>query len=717
MGIALYSGSAFAEEAAKTGNGSALQLDATNINSQGLGLTTENTGSYTTGATSTATKLPLSLRETPQSVTVITRQFMDDQNLNTINDALLLTPGISSNHRDSDRFTLYSRGFQIQNFMYDGIPSQVANESQQYVSTLQDLAIYDRLEVVRGATGLMSGAGTPSATINLVRKRPTREFQGYVSGEAGAWDKYRTEADVSGPLNSEGTIRGRVVGAYEKSNSFVDWYKTEKKVLYGALDVDLSEDTLLRFNLGYQNNDSDGASFGHIPLFNSDGSQAHFSRSFNPAARWSYMDNTGYDFTTMLEHKLANDWSLKAAYTHQYSYRRATVGSASAGAVNPDGSGVSMFVNRLDSYQDQDTLDVYATGPFTLGGREHQLVLGASTSHTHLNYPTYDRFSPLVAVPDINDWNGDEIGKPHLAKLGENVTTLTQTGFYATANFKPFDPLSIIIGARLSNWKQKDFSSSFATDDEPYSESTDNTKKTGVVTPYAGIIYDINDNFSVYASYTDIFLPQTFYKTASGTSLKPLEGDNYEIGLKGEFFGGALNTSIALFDVEQKNTPELLPDDGSGREAYRAISGTSTKGVETEVSGEVLEGWNVLGGYTYRESHDKDGNRVEANQAMNLFKLGTTYRLPGAWNRLTIGGNVIWQSEIYATNFDTGTKAKQDPFAVVGLLANYKVDEHLSVGANFNNVFDKKYYDGLGTFSSGSYGEPRNLMLNAKWKF
>lgn len=717
VGIALYSGSAFAEEPAKTDNASALQLDATNVDGQRLGLTTENTGSYTTGATSTATKLPLSLRETPQSVSVITRQLMDDQNLTSINDVLSFTPGITSNHRDSERYTFYSRGFQIQNFMYDGIPSQVANESQQYTSSLLDMALYDHVEVVRGATGLMSGAGTPSATINLVRKRPTRDFQAYVSGEAGAWDRYRNEADVSGPLNSEGTIRGRLVGVYEKGNSFVDWYHTEKKVMYGALDFDLSDDTLLRLSLDYQNTDSDGVSFGHIPLFYNNGTQTNFSRSFNPAARWSYLDNTHYNLTGLVEHKLGNDWTLKTAYSHQYSYRKGTTGSASGGTPDPvTGDGMFMYVNRLDSHQEQDTLDVYATGPFQLGGREHQLVVGGTASHTHLNYPTYQNAFP--DIPNIFAWDGRQIDKPHFTKNGENVTTLTQTGVYAAANFKPFDPLSVIIGTRVSNWKQDDFSSTFATDTDPYTESTDRTKKTGVVTPYAGIIYDINDTYSVYASYTDIFLPQTFYKTASNTSLDPLTGDNYEIGLKGEFFNGALNASIALFDVEQKNTPQFVENDPqTGREVYRAISGTSTKGVELEVNGEVADGLNVFGGYTYRESHDKDGERVETNQPSNLFKLGTTYRLPGAWNRLTVGGNLIWQSEIYAVNSDFGTKATQEPYAVLGLLANYKVDDHLTVGANFNNVTDRKYYDGLGTFSSGSYGEPRNLMFNAKWKF
>ncbi|NBB11903.1 TonB-dependent receptor [Pseudomonas sp. SLFW] len=692
---------------------SALQLGATSVVGAGIDETTENTGTYTPRQTSTATKMGLSLKETPQSVTVIPRQVMTDHHLASLDDVVKFTPGLSSNHRDSDRYTFYSRGFQIQNFEYDGIPSQTANESQQYTSTLADMAIYDRVEVVRGATGLLSGAGTPSATLNLIRKRPTSEFQGYVYGEAGAWDRYRAEADVAGPLTDSGNVRGRLVSVYQTAGSFIDAYKTEKRVMYGAVDVDLSEDTLLRFSLDYQNNDSDGVSFGHIPLFNSNGTATHFSRSFNPGAKWSYLDNTQYNFSTVLEQKLANDWTLKAAYTHQYGYRHGVVGSASAGA--PDfetGGGVRMYVNRLDSYQTQDNGDLYVTGPFELGGREHELVFGANVAYTHLNYPDYERATP--SVDNIYEYDGNPGGKPHLGKTGENLTRLSQNGVYGAVRLKPTDALSVILGTRVSSWTEKDDSSDDFTGE---STSRDRTKKTGVVTPYAGVIYDLNDTYSVYASWTSIFLPQTFYKTASNTSLKPLEGDNYEVGLKGSFYDGALNASIALFEVKQKNTPQFVDTGEDGREVYEAISGTTTRGIETEISGEVLPGWNVIGGYTYRESHDKDDNRVETNQPMNLFKLGTTYRLPGELNKLTVGGNMTWQSDIYAVNEDFGTKAHQRPFGVVGLLANYEVDSHLSVGLNVNNLFDKKYYDGLGTFNSGSYGDPRNAVINARWKF
>ncbi|WP_437879707.1 TonB-dependent siderophore receptor [Pseudomonas sp. LRF_L74] len=687
-----------------------LELGATTVNAANLGATTEHTGAYTTGSSATATKLGLSLRETPQSVTVIPKQVMRDQHLSSLDDVVKFTPGLSSNHRDSERYTFYSRGFQIQNFQFDGIPSQMVNESQQFTTALSDMAIYDRVEVVRGATGLLNGSGSPSATLNLVRKRPTAQNQAYISGEAGAWDTYRTEADVSGPLTESGNVRGRLVGVYESANSFVDWYKTDKRVMYGALDVDLSADTLLRLSLDYQNNNADGVSFGHIPLFNSDGSSTDFSRSFNPGARWSYLNNSHYNATALIEHTLGNDWSLKASYSHLYAYRRGVTGSASRGS--PDrltGGGVSMYVNRLDSYQTQDNADIYASGPFQLGGREHELVIGGNTSYTHLNYPTYQLATP--SVDNIYQWDGNPGGKPHLSKTEENMTRQRQSGLYTAVRLKPADPLSVIIGTRVSWWNTSEESSDDLTG-EHY--DPDRVKKSGVVTPYAGIVYDLDDRYSVYASYTNIFQPQTYYKTASGTSLDPLEGDNYELGIKGEFYDGALNASLALFEVKQKNTPQLVDDSGP-REIYRAIAGTTTRGIETEISGEVLPGWNVIGGYTYRESHDNEDNRVETNQPMNLFKLGTTYCLPGQWNRLTVGGNLVWQSDIYAVS--GANKAHQGDYGVVGLLANYKFDEHLSVGLNLNNLFDKKYYDGLGTFNSGSYGEPRNLVANARWDF
>lgn len=206
-------------------------LGATTVNGQGLGATTEGTGSYTTGSTNTATKLALSLRETPQSVTVITRKRMDDQNIQSLT---------TSAHGDryhltkigTDRSTYYSRGFEISDLQYDGIPTNISENYSMDVMSTSNMAIYDRVEVVRGANGLMQGTGNPSAAINLVRKRPTQDFRLGAELGAGSWDNYRGQVDVSGPLTPTGNVRGRAVAYYNNANSYRDGSERDNQLLY-----------------------------------------------------------------------------------------------------------------------------------------------------------------------------------------------------------------------------------------------------------------------------------------------------------------------------------------------------------------------------------------------------------------------------------------------------------------------------------------------------
>lgn len=187
---------------------SAMLLDATSIQSAALGATTENTGSYTTGVTSTATRLGLSPRETPQSVSVVTRQQMDDQNMQSLEDVAMAATGINTvKGFGTERPLYYSRGFQVDDLQVDGLPTSVTESFSMDVMSVNNMAMYDRVEIVRGANGLLQGAGSPSAAINMVRKRPTRSYQLKAEIGAGSWDNYRTQLDVGGPLNAEGTLR------------------------------------------------------------------------------------------------------------------------------------------------------------------------------------------------------------------------------------------------------------------------------------------------------------------------------------------------------------------------------------------------------------------------------------------------------------------------------------------------------------------------------
>lgn len=674
--------------------------------------TTENTGAYTTSATGASAKLPMSLRHTPQSVSVITRQRMDDQNLTQLQDVLEQTVGISvvqSGYVGANWNTFQSRGFTINNYLVDGLP--LGSGFQQMTN---DMAFYDRVEVLRGSSGLMVGIGSPGGSINYIRKKPTRDFQASVTAQMGSWDNYRGMLDISGPLNADGSVRGRIVAVKQDSGSHLDRYGLEREMLYGIVEADLSPETLLTVGVEYQNHETHDSPEAGLPLFYSDGSHTNWKRSKNPAARWAASENEKLAFFTSLEHFFANDWRAKVQFNHiRHSYD-SIIGSGGSGSLDKDtGSGISLWGGRWKADPiEQNALDVYATGPFTLGGRQHELVFGMNYSHIEQdNDPSYSLWH-YIAVPNYGSWNGS-VAQPDMSPVGRYSDLTRQFGGYLTARFHPTDQLSILTGARVTHWHQ-------ATESVPYTGTSSATSRseTGVLTPYIAATYDVTETASLYASYTRIFNPQS-YRDRNGSYLEPEEGNSYEVGVKHAFYGGRLNTSLGLFRVEQDNLAVqdgnfLAPDGGV---AYRAEQGTVTKGFEAEANGELAPGWQVSGGYTFRISQNADGDKVQTVTPQNLFKLFTTYTLPGAWNKLTIGGGANWQSRIY-TN-DTGPNKErftQESYAVVNLMARYQFDERLSAALNVNNVFDKVYYTNTAA-NMGFYGTPRNAMLTLKYQF
>lgn len=701
-----------------------LELGATTISgSQALGATTEDTHSYTTGSTSSATGLPLSLRETPQSVTVITRQQMDDRGAQDVGDLLRNTPGITQQAYDSDRMEFSSRGFAITNYQYDGI-NRPYDGVYGEAATNVDAATLDRVEVIKGATGLMTGSGDPSATVNLVRKKPTKEFKASVSGTVGSWDAYRTEGDISGSLNDSGSVRGRFVGAYQDKNSYLDHYSQKKDLFYGILEADLTPDTMLTFGIDKSSVTPRGTSWTGNPTYFADGGRTDFPRHFNPGADWSRRDFDDITYFTSLEQALANDWKLKVSLDQKTTDHDTRLASASGG--NPDratGEGMFLYWGRWEGHRVQNTADVNVSGPFSLGGREHDLVAGVMTSHSRQTGATYDT-SAFAQVPgSIYDWDGD-LPYQNFPKNGKYERTQSQNGVYLATRLRPTDDLSFILGGRVSTFKyNEDYSYYSGAGLDPTHASY---KEHGVVTPYAGVVYDLDDTYSVYASYTSIYQPQT-YKDIDGKTLAPVEGDSYETGLKAAYLDGRLNASLALFRIEQDNVAESVGTNPVTNEGiYKAIDGATTQGIELELAGELQDGWNLMAGYTYARTRDQDEQRIfgyplTTSKPEHVIRTFTTYRLPGALDKVTVGGGVSWQSafygNIYSPTVGDYTRIKQGGFTLVDLMTRYQVNEHLSFTANANNVFDKKYLSGLGNFDTTFYGEPRNLTLTTKWDF
>ena len=205
------------------------------------GSTTEGTDSYTTASSSSSTRLNLAPQETPQALTVMTRQRLEDLGTTRLSDMLEAAPGIIVTRdglgAESDGY--WSRGFEIQNYEIDGVPT--AAGLNQYT---QHMAMYDRVEIVRGATGLISGMGNPSATINLIRKRPTARPQTQLNVDAGSWGRRGAGLDISRPLNQDGSARARLVADYQSGDAWLERYHQDSRLLYGIAEVDLDDRTL-----------------------------------------------------------------------------------------------------------------------------------------------------------------------------------------------------------------------------------------------------------------------------------------------------------------------------------------------------------------------------------------------------------------------------------------------------------------------------------------
>lgn len=688
--------------------GSAVELGATAVSATGDSLagqaTTENSGSYTTGKMSTATKLGLSIRETPQSVSVITRQRIEDQGMSDINDVVKYAPGITLRKFGGDRQAFQARGFTIDNIMYDGLPTSVGQLTLDTISSA-DLAMYDRVEVVRGATGLMSGAGSPSATLNLVRKRPTAIPQVSVTTSAGSWDRYRTEVDASNKLNESGTLRGRVVAAYEDSNSYIDEREKQRQTFYGVLEADLSDSTTWTIGASKQRDDAT-SDWGSLPS-GPNGENLHLPRSTFLSNDWAYWDRDNVSLFTDVTHRFDNGWNAKLAAAKIWA--ESNTFSSYLGA--PVNGVYSQFSGQYDTTDVQTNLDATANGPFQLFGREHELIVGASKRQE--KFDQTGGFWGTGTPINIYDFDHN-LPKPAAGARSPYVgkNTATEEGLYAAARFNPIDPLHVIIGSRLS-WYDYDNRS-----------GTGDYKVTQEVTPYAGVVYDLNDTYSVYASYTEIFKPQT-QQDVAGTVLDPMTGESYEIGLKGEYFDGGLNASVALFDMTQQNRAYAIPDQpascrATNRTCYEAAGEVRSRGVDTEITGALTPNWQfsaaytlVLSQYVKDRTYEK-GDLFAPNQPKHLFKAATTYQLQGALEKVRIGADVLAQSETYG-RVGRG-HAVQDSYAVLGLMAGYRFDEHWDARVNFNNVLDEKYWQGIPTSSgSGTYGDPRNVMFSLKW--
>lgn len=663
---------------------------------------------------SVSAKMPLSLREIPESVTVITRERMDAQGVNTVPEALNLAPGINVINNDTLNYQYYARGYGL-GAMFDG----VAAFSGMQPSHQFDLAAYEQLEVLRGPSGLMRGVGEPGGLVNFVKKRPGDTLGGSWTAKLGSNGFKRGEADVTGPLNEARTLRGRLVVMDEDRNYFYDHTHSQKWLGQGALELDLSPNTLAALTFTAQDQyvkapwsglpawaNLTDPNNGLYPLM-------QVSPSTFNVPDWGHMHYHTEETAARLEHHFESGWTGRLSLNHRYQTQDYKYAYSSS-AVNPNTNTLSYTTQQGDYGYTWDGVDVYGEGPFQLLGRRHQAIVGYNAEV----YQSAGMNGRSPATNNVPFANGALLPEPTLAYTSGTVSRTTQGGLYGMTRLSLTDPLTLVLGGRMTTFK------AVTRARVPSSESP---WKIGAnahneFTPYGALLYDLGGQHTLYGSYTRIFIPQTVVK-ADGSTLDPRTGRQFELGLKSAWFDGRMDTTVALFNLRDKNRAFSDPAYPNGT-FYIAAGEIESKGVEMDVSGQITPNLDVTLGYTYlitRYLKDaaNEGLTYSIQTPRNQFRLWTRYRFDGqsplaGWNA---GLGVIANGEVQSTR---GWRNQLlDPgYVVVNAQMGYEINKTYSLDLHVNNLFNRNYYASVGTPNIYNfYGEPRNFMLTLRAKY
>ncbi|WP_200877585.1 TonB-dependent siderophore receptor [Pseudoalteromonas sp. A2] len=658
---------------------------------------------YITEEAQSATKLGLTIKETPQSISVVSRALMDDFSLDDINAVLESTPGVTVEQIETDRTYFKARGFEITNFLIDGLGTPQSSGSIQ--GTL-DTAIYDRVEIVRGANGMMTGAGNPSATVNMVLKKPTYTTQAHASASYGSWNNKRVDIDVSTPINDEHAVRA--VFTKQDKESYLDRYETDKTIAYLAYEGKLTDDTLLSINYVNEQKDADSPLWGALPLYYTDGSATNYDDSTSTAADWSYWDNSAERVYVTLEQNLSATWVAKARYAHIKNEQNSELFYVYGTPDKETGLGLTGYASRYDYKDTQDLYDLYASGKFELFSLEHDLSFGISQANMDFNDQSlydYTTGNGFPDMPDLASWDGvipeaTLVDRPN----GSDVQN-TQRSAYISTRIKLAEPLSLLAGVRYTDWETKGIAYDVVQ-----------TRDDSELIPYIGTVYDFTESLSAYASYTETFVPQKELDI-NAEQLAPVIGKSTEVGLKAQLLGEQVFVTLAYFDAEQDGLAVALPNSLPSDTRYYAADGINSDGFEIELSGRLTD--DLSASISFSNLSIDGDELVKDYTPENQLKMAATYQVPFI-DGLTLGANYRWQDSISRVQVkDPAGNAlvttKQGAYGLLDLMATYEITQNVGVTFNVNNSTDEKYINSL-YWAQGYYGAPRNYSLSVNWQ-
>lgn len=695
---------------------------SSNANKSGLEeVVVTSTYQFLSVDTSGTTNLPLPIERVPQSISLVSNDFIQAADLKTLGEIAEYTAGaINIGNSENVGSLIKLRGFTAGQSI-DGInilsPTQIE----------PDYAIYDRLEFVKGPSSVVYGISSPGGLVNFVTKSATDRTPSYVLAQAGFWSNYRVEGQIAGALDPENHVRGIGVAVYDRGNSFTDVVNHKRTTLYGGLNFDLGNSVTAYLHGGYERQVV--TSFDTI-LVEPDGSLPPVPRSFFVGSRNIDTSTTSYhaegDVTWHATEML--DFSLKG------NYRTYHVGG---GQVYPSGLGTQPSGDPGDfniygvSAEDIHEID-YGIGASSvyrlddLGLKSSFLSVAAlyQQNIAHTNYLTPDNFTATA-----NIFAGEaSIGAAFDSLLAgpsspSNETDWTKTlTISAQSSLQLLDPLAVLLGASWSKPKQSVAVNGPGTE---YDYASNTSYR-------AGITYEVLPKTFAYVSYSESFNPQTG-TTADLKPLTPLEGRQYEAGVKFRSANGRLLLTGNVFHIREANF-KVFDVNIEGSDHFKTVGVVTHKGAELEALGQVTPEWQLNMSYAYLDPQvttNKGDAAVVGQSELYLPKqtasLYSTYTFPeGILRGLAVGGGVRYvasQQTSYrsdAANAAEGLSATRDipGYTLVDATLSYTRDAWL-VKLNGHNILDRHYY--FNTYSTLAYGvssgDPSNVSLSARYQF
>ncbi len=646
-----------------------------------------------------ATGLSMEVSETPQSISILSEDLMQSFGAFNINDALKLAPGINVEEWETNRTNYTARGFEIKNTQIDGVG--LPNDWGIVTGSVEAYG-YEKIEVIRGANGLLTGVGNASGTINYVRKRPKNEEGGEVGVSAGSYDFVRAQGDYSVLLTEDGSWAARVVGSYEDKGSHLDGLENDRAFLYGVVDGQLTDNATVTFGLSYQDANTDGNTWGGLVFNYADGTQAEWDVSDTTSQDWTKWDTETTNAFVEFDYVIDDDWQLLASYNYRDFEDQSKLFYA-YGVIDKDtGLGLTGWPGRYDSEMDSHLFEARIFGTFELFGRSHEVNYGAShatsddVSYVHaFDYATTPAYGPTPAFP----YGLDAIAEPEWLSVSQ-YSNIDQklTRYFGSAKVSITDELFVIAGFNAIDFERKGTNSGTVIDNEENEAS-----------PYIGATYAVTEDVNAYVSYSDVYQPQEQYDI-TGQYLDPTKGKNFEAGFKAQWLDDTLLTTFAYFTAEQDNLAAYAGTNPDTLQYYYKGVSVESDGFEVEVAGKITDALLINASYTNIDVEDEQGNDANTWAPRDVVTFQLRYNLP-AVPALELGFGGRWQSEISNVDYNV----KQGAYFLGNVYATYAVTDALQIRANINNVFDKKYINSLHTI--GYYGADTNGQLSATYTF